>query len=200
MNGNSTQKMITVANQPGKILREFMNKQNERIKLTPRWCEDKDILRGFVILHKDVTHPRELKHLNYIQLYCVETKKKTYCRIYGPGSRKYNGNDQNVVKKSVYLDAYYQQQLKIEDDKIGNQEYTFIIKGINPFKYFFFAFLQHPEDSIRVSAFLGIVSLVISISSIIISILISGKIVFGVIALVIVIIMLLWFFNEYKKP
>ena len=177
-----------------------MNKQNEEIKLTPRWCEEKDVLRGFVILHKDVTHPRELRHLNYIQLYCVDTKKKIYCRIYGPGSRKYREDDQNIVKKSVYLDAYYQQQLKIEDNKIGKQEYAFTIKGINQFKCFLYAFLHHPEDSIRVSAFLGIVSLVISFTSIIISFLISGRIVIGVVSIVIAIIMFRWFSIDYKKP
>lgn len=178
-----------------------MSKQNEEIKLTPRWCEGKDVLRGFVIIHKDVTHPRGLKHLNYIQLCCGETRKKVYCRIYGPGSRKYREDDQDVVKKSVYLDAYYQQQLEIEDTKIDKQEYTFIIKGINPFKYFLYAFLHHPEDGIRVSAFLGIVSLAVSLSSIIISFLISGKIVIGVASVVIAIVMIGWFLYEYyRKP
>ena len=173
-----------------------MNKQNEVIKLTPRWCEGQDVLRGFVIIHKDVTHPRKLRHLNYIQLYCVETKKKIYCRIYGPGSRKYRDNDQSIVKQSVYFDAYYQQQLQIDDTKIGKNEYSFIIKRINPFLYFLYAFLHHPEDSIRVSAFLGIVSLVVSITSIIISFLISGKIVIGIVAIIIAMIMFIWFLIE----
>ncbi|MCK5214748.1 MAG: hypothetical protein KAR05_05295 [Candidatus Omnitrophica bacterium] len=178
-----------------------MNKQNEEIKLTPRWCEGKDVLRGFVILHKKVTSSRGLRHLNYIQLYCVETKKKIYCRIYGPGDRKYREDDQSIVEKSVYLDAYYQQQLQIDDKKIGKNEYVFIIKGINPFKYFLYAFLHHPEDSIRVSAFLGIVSLVVSLTSIIISFLISGKIIIGIVSTLIAIGMILWFLIEYyKKP
>ncbi|MCK5214181.1 MAG: hypothetical protein KAR05_02355 [Candidatus Omnitrophica bacterium] len=178
-----------------------MKKQNEEIKLTPRWCEGKDVLRGFVILHKNVTHPRGLRHLNYIQLYCVETKKKIYCRIYGPGSRKYREDNQSIVEKSVYLNAYYQQQLQLDDKKIGKNEYAFIINGINPFKYFLYAFLHHPEDSIRVSAFLGIVSLVVSLTSIIISFLISGKIIIGIVSAVIAIGMILWFLIEYyKKP
>lgn len=148
---------------------------NTTITLTPRWCEPKDALSGTVILHTEVTAPRDLQHLRYIKLCCVETNKTVFCRIFGPGkSRSYNGIKPDQVKRSIFIDAHYQQRLGIPDTDIGIQEYSFKIKSVNVARYYLNAVSHHPDDSIRIGAFLGLTSLLISLFSIALSIVLAS--------------------------
>lgn len=137
---------------------------DEEIKLVPRWCEEKDILRGWVILHRDVTHSRGLRHLQYIDVHCLETKKSAYCRIFGPGTRPYNNDSESIVKSSIYMDAHFQQILGIEDG-MGKKAYTFKIDKVSRPRYYINSLYYHPDDGVRVGAFLGIVSLFLGLVS-----------------------------------
>lgn len=141
------------------------------VPLTPRWCEHKDILRGWVILHKDVTHPRGLRHLRYIRLHCRDTDKTTYCRIFGPGkSKPYNEVEPSVVKESIFLDAHYQQKLEIAEEDMGNKKLAFDIEEVNAARYYVNAVCHHPDDSVRVGAFLGLLSIFLGFWSVYLSI------------------------------
>lgn len=145
---------------------------NAPISLTPRWCEQKDILRGWVILHSDVTAPIGLQHLRYIKLHCVSTNKTTYCRIFGPGqSKAYNEIEQSKVKSSIFMDAHYQQSLGISEDRMGKTKHDFVIRKVWPSTYYLTAVCHHPDDSVRVGAFLGVTSLTLGIVSLLLGIL-----------------------------
>ncbi len=144
--------------------------KQEPILLTPRWCEEKDILKGWIILHKSVTHPRGLRHLDYVKLTCIDTEKWIFSRIFGPGSKEYGGDLTSIVKESIYLDAHYQQRLEL-DDKLGDKQYEFELKKIGPLRYYINAVRFHPDDGIRIGAFLGIVSLFLGFLSVALSVL-----------------------------
>lgn len=176
------------------------------VKLIPRWCLPRDVLRGWIILHHEIQKKVGCRHLGYIKIRCEETNRTIYCRVFGPGkgSSKNNpyieyyqkaypeakeGEDlekkeekENRVKESLYLDAYYQQKLNLlgkikdtqykkedEENKNNKNKVTFVICApkclLIKYYYLLRAYLSHPEGGIKVSVWLGLLSVFLSLIS-----------------------------------
>lgn len=146
-----------------------------QFKLTPRWILMKHAMRGWAVIHSKVTGQiKDVSHLSHVKIICVETGKKIFCRIYGPGSsqdseyyQKYGDN----IETSICLDAYFQQRLNIPYKKTygpkqdaGNNQYTFIISYVG-FIGKIMAALTHPEDGIRIGMTIAMASLAVGASS-----------------------------------
>jgi len=137
------------------------------IQLVPRWCETEDILKGWVVIHKE---KNPLKHLANAKIKCVATDRTIYCRIRGPGTKKgkgvyYQKHEEEKVKESIFLDAYYVEKLGL--DKFMESNVDFLIsKGCS-----LLSCLMHPEDAIRTSSCMGILALITSIIALVLGIL-----------------------------
>lgn len=142
-------------------------------KLVPRWVVDEDILRGWVVLHRDITDSIGLRHLSHAVIRCVQTNKKIFCRVFGPSTvaRKgpyYKRYTKGEVQESIFLDAYYLERLGLSNDAIENKSIDFeIVKG--GFLIGLKACLDHPEDGIRVGMHLGVASVYLSFVAILIA-------------------------------
>ena len=153
-------------------------KRKTEFKLTPRWILPKYILRGWVVIHSNITRQiGDVRHLSHVKIKCVETKKAIFCRIFGPGSSQssefYQEYGENI-KTSICLDAYFQQKLGIQYNKIygpkqskENGDSTFYISRVGVAGKIRAA-LTHPEDGIRIGMKIAIVSLGVGFTSLIV--------------------------------
>jgi hypothetical protein len=126
----------------------------QKHELEPRWCFEEHILKGFVVIHKDSR--ANIDHLKYAKIHYLDKNKKIYCRIFGPGTPKgnskyYDKYKEDIVKKSIFMDSYYKEQLGLRNEDMENKK-TFIITEIGKIKYFILGALNHPDDGIRISA------------------------------------------------
>jgi len=146
-----------------------------QFKLTPRWILPKYALRGWVAIHgKKTKQLKYVSHLSHVKIMCVETGKKIFCRIYGPGSsqdREYRQEYGDNIETSICLDAYFQQKLNIPykhtygpKQNAGNNQYTFIISHVG-FIGKVMAALTHPEDGIRIGMTIAMASMAVGITS-----------------------------------
>ncbi len=140
----------------------------KNISVKPYYIHSDDILKGYVILHENLRHSK-MKHLNYVRIKCKETKKTIFCRVFGPGSqgKYYEGNFKDVGKeKNIFLDAYYRDQLKINDKEVGVKDFNFIVSKENQLWLGLCAAFTHPEMGIKVSAILGFISIGLGLISV----------------------------------
>lgn len=155
-----------------------MAKTQNIVPLVPNWVLKEDILMGWVVIHKIHTDKLRLKHLKHAKIKNIKNNKAITCRIYGPGTmgRYYEIYGLEIVKKSIFLDAYYRQRLDIRSKDISKNPIEFEItpiKFLGPLR----ASLKHPNDGVKAGAWLGFISILLGIISLglgIISALISG--------------------------
>jgi len=140
-----------------------MKKQKQNvIPLVPNWVLEEDILMGWVVIHKIHTVKLGLKHLKHAKIKNTKNNKAITCRICGPGTmgRYYKRYNSEVVKTSIFLDAYYRQRLDIRSEDISRNPIEF---EITPIKFFgsLRANLKHPNDGVKAGAWLGILSIIL---------------------------------------
>ena len=146
-------------------------KKGVTISLIPRWVLEKDVLMGWVVVHRKHRNEIKLEHLKYAKITNMENNKSIICRISGPGTQGsyYDFFGSDLVKQSIFIDAYYRQKLNIESRKIGINSMKFRIRPIRflaPLR----ASLQHPHAAVKAGTWLGIVSVSLGFLSILISV------------------------------
>lgn len=153
-------------------------KHKTEFKLTPRWILPKYILRGWVVIHSNITEQLDdVRHLSHVKIKCIETKKTIFCRIYGPGSSQSSEYQQEYgenIKTSICLDAYFQQKLGIPYKKVYGPKQDNVYGDstfcISPVGFFgkIKAACTHPEDGIRIGMRIAIISLGVGFFSLIV--------------------------------
>ena len=152
--------------------RLFSKKKNQALlTLTPRWIPIERALKGWVVIHPVNQEKFGGIHLSRIKLKCIDTNKKIYCRIHGPGTPEHNPIFYKrlfevEVKESIMFDAYFKQKLDIE--KMGCPK-KFEITKLHEFSGQFKTWWYHPEDVVRVGVLLGIISVFLGVFSLLIA-------------------------------
>lgn len=139
-----------------------MAKKQNIVSLVPNWVLEKDILMGWVVIHRIHTNKLGIKHLKHAKIKNTKNNKSITCRIYGPGTKGqyYVKYGSEVVKNSIFLDSYYRQRLDISSRDINKNPIKFEItpiKFLGPLK----ASLKHPNDGVKAGAWLGILSIIL---------------------------------------
>lgn len=135
-------------------------------KLVPRWVVQEDILRGWVVLHRNITNKTELVHLNHAVIRCLKTNKKIFCRVVDPDTPDrrgiyYNYYTKKQVQKSIFLDAWYKKRLDLSDADMGKNYVDFeIIKGGTWVELR--TCLDHPEDVVRIGSRFALISIILA--------------------------------------
>ena len=108
----------------------IMKKQN-LTPLIPNWVLKDDILMGWVVIHRNHISKLGLKHLKHAKIKNTENNKTITCKIYSPGrgGQYYDVYGVEVVKKSIFLDAYYRQCLDIRSEDISINPIKFGVKN-----------------------------------------------------------------------
>lgn len=135
-------------------------------ELVPRWVVQEDILRGWIVLHSSKANLIKLRHLDHAVIRCRKTNKKIFCRVIDPdtpdrGRIYYNRYTKQQVQNSIFLDAYYLEQLNLPHKVVGRKAISFeISKG--GFWVELRTCLNHPEDAIRIGSRVGLISVILA--------------------------------------
>ena len=155
---------------------------SSKFDLNLDYCIDEDVLKGWVGFYKTHKEKAGIRHLDIIEIRSVDKNKTIFCRLNGLGSSIKNKrylkylehcNDEEKLKSSIFLDDYYIKKLGLENDDVGKIHPFIINKPINFLEKTWYSLRygwNHPDDTIKLATYLGVISVILGVLSLLLGI------------------------------